>query len=331
MKSKLIILLASVSAVGATTNLVMNRAELPVAKVTVKVVGENEKPIANANVWFTFKDPLTWKDQDVRGLTDTDGQFTTEGGCDAAGVCGEITKDGYYMGGTPMLKFHSVDTNNRRQPWNETYTVVLRPISKPIALYAKKVQANIPVLDQPCGYDFEVGDWVAPYGKGFKSDFIFKIHRDFKDQFNFKVEAEAAFKQQEDGLLPMTTPSIGRNSAFRWERYAPETGYDDTPRNLYFVNHDPRSGQKQEKNFDFWKRDAGYFFRVRTVKQDGQIVSAHWGKIIGDIGIDPRDSKTCMVIFTYYFNPTPLDRNLEWDMKKNLFSGLTDMESPREP
>ena len=36
-------------------------------------------------------------------------------------------------------------------------------------------------------------------------------------------------------------------------------------------------------------------------------------------------------VFTYYFNPIPNDRNLEWDTKRNLFSGLTDMETPREP
>jgi hypothetical protein len=39
----------------------------------------------------------------------------------------------------------------------------------------------------------------------------------------------------------------------------------------------------------------------------------------------------CTIIFTYYFDPTPNDRNLEWDTKKNLFSGLTSMETPREP
>lgn len=42
-------------------------------------------------------------------------------------------------------------------------------------------------------------------------------------------------------------------------------------------------------------------------------------------------SKTCIISFFYYFNPTSLDRNLEWDMKKNLFSGLSDYEIPVAP
>ena len=81
----------------------------------------------------------------------------------------------------PIPKFYNIDTNdNRWQPWNETYTTILRPISKPVALYAKKVQTDVPALDQPCGYDLEAGDWAAPYGKGFKSDFIFKSSSRFQ-------------------------------------------------------------------------------------------------------------------------------------------------------
>jgi hypothetical protein len=86
------------------------------------------------------------------------------------------------------------------------------------------------------------------------------------------------------------------------------------------------------QNFKFGNNKwEGYFFRVRTVEQDGKIVSARYGKIRGGIEVDPRWSSTCSVTLTYYFNPTPNDRNLEWDMKKNLFGGLTDMETPREP
>ena len=331
MKTKILICLSALLAVAATTNVIVGKFELPAAKVTIKVLDENQQPLANANVWLTFKDRVTFKDLNIRGLTGANGLFTGEGGCDASGVGCGITKDGYYMGSAPIPKFYGVDTDNHRQPWNETYTAILRPVGKTVALYAKKVQADVPVLDQPCGYDLEVGDWVAPYGKGFKADFIFKIHRDFKDQFNFKVEAEMTFKQPDDGLLPMTSPPVARNSFFRWERFAPEEGYNGSARNLYFINHDPRSGQKQEKNFDFVKRDQGHFFRVRTVKQEGKVVSAHYGKITGDIGMEPRDSTTCKIIFTYYFNPTPLDQNLEWDPKRNLFGGLTDMETPREP
>ena len=327
MKIGIIILAA---ATIAATNITVSSLERPKAKVTARIVGENGKAIIDADVRFSFSGALDdTAVVKVEGMTDAQGEFAGEGYC-RRDIGTSVTKDGYYESTVNLPKF-TEHAGGKWQPWNPVCETILRPIGKPIALCAKKIQADVPVLDQPCGYDLEVGDWTAPYGKGFKQDFIFKIHRDFKDQFNFKVEAEMTFKQPDDGLMPMTSPPVAHDSVFRWERYAPETGYNGTPRNLYFINHDPRSGQKQEKNFDFWKRDAGYFFRVRTVKQDGQIVSACYGKTTGDIGIDPRDSKTCMIMLTYYFNPTSLDRNLEWDPKRNLFGGLTDMETAREP
>ena len=78
--------------------------------------------------------------------------------------------------------------------------------------------------------------------------------------------------------------------------------------------------------------DMNYFIRVRTVLDDkGNIKSALHGKIHGDIILAPMNSKTCKIIFDYYLNPTPNDQNVEWDPKRNLLSGLSWEENPREP
>ena len=56
------------------------------------------------------------------------------------------------------------------------------------------------------------------------------------------------------------------------------------------------------------KRTMNYYIRVRTVlDDDGNIVRAHYGKIYGDF-----------MKWTHYLNPTPNDRNVEFDVKKNL-------------
>jgi hypothetical protein len=70
---------------------------------------------------------------------------------------------------------------------------------------------------------------------------------------------------------------------------------------------------------------------VRTVEQNGQIASALYGKIIGGIGIDPRKVKVCGIGFTYYLNPTPNDRNMEYDVGKDLFKHLGEFDAPRAP
>jgi hypothetical protein len=331
MNIKFIICLSALLAVAATTNVTVGKFELPAAKVTIKVLDENQQPLADANVWLTFKDRGTFEDLNVRGLTGANGLFTGEGGCDASGVGCGITKDGYYMGWAPIPKFYGADADNRRQPWNETYTAILRPICKPVALYAKKVQANVPVLGQPCGYDLEAGDWVAPYGKGMKKDLVFTIRtKEVKDAGNFDAQGELTFANPMDGLQGTLIPDIGKNSMFKWERQAPENGYQPKfqLQNTWWES----LHQKPVRSFKFGGKEwEGSFFRVRTVEQDGKIVSAHYGKIRGGIEIEPRETPTCTIIFTYYFNPTPNDRNLEWDTKKNLFGGLKGMESPREP
>ncbi len=52
----------------------------------------------------------------------------------------------------------------------------------------------------------------------------------------------------------------------------------------------------------------------------GNIVSAHYGKIYGDF-----------MQFSYYLNPTPNDRNVEFDPKQNLLKNLKSDEGVSAP
>lgn len=78
---------------------------------------------------------------------------------------------------------------------------------------------------------------------------------------------------------------------------------------------------EKENNKQTLDEDLNYFFRVRTKRNEkGEIVSALYGKIYGPIefriftnGMDAQ--------FTYYLNPTPNDRNTEFEAKRNLFPG----------
>lgn len=328
MKTKLLICLGALLCVAAV-DAVKRRTEMPRAKLIVKVLDEQGAPMSGAMVTFNFMDPATRNAIQVEGLTNAEGIFSGEGQTDGV-MSGGVNKEGFYPGGFSFKGWSGLE-NGRWEPWNATYTTNLRPILEPVAMYAKRVQSDIPVLDQPCGYDLEKGDWVSPYGKGQNSDLTFKVRRDYKDWFNFTVEAEVTFSQPLDGLVRMFSPAVGQYSSFRWERSASEGGYA-APHAIRFVNRDPRSGKSPEQTFDMTKgREQGYFVRVRTVEQNGRIVAANYGKITGDIGIDPRDSKTCKILFTYYLNPTSLDRNMEWDPKRNLISGLSWEETPREP
>ncbi len=288
---------------------------LPRARVTVHVIGEDGQPIPDAKVTFSFHVPLPNNPTGVIiGSTDTNGNFTAESEMSIGGLGNGITKDGYYFGGASIPTF-TRHIGDHWQPWDQTYTTVLRKIKNPIPMYVCSMGSDIPQVGVPCGYDLEEGDWVAPYGKGKTADFIVtltnRIYNAFQD---FDVSAIITFPNDGDGIQEVQLPEEFANSQFKWPREAPETGYQTqlVIRNALF----PSSQNKQP--ITTWKEHQTYFFRVRTAKQGNQIVSALYGKINSGISLEPRGAKLCDFGFIYYLNPTSLDRNMEWDPQKNL-------------
>jgi hypothetical protein len=300
-----------------------NGYELPLAKVAIRVIDENGKAVTDAKVELGFDGPLT------RGVTDINGMFVAEGPCNISGMGSRILKDGYYQSSAEIPKFHDYDkVLNRWEPWNKTYNVILRPIVNPIPLFSKTVQVNVPVLGKHCGYDLEIGDWVAPYGKGLTADFIFTVNKNMKNESNFDTKGELTFSDSLNGLQPAAISEITSNSIFRWPRQAPENGYEAEFHLRYTLSVDSGTMVRSFKPRTEWE---GYFFRVRSTVQDGKIISANYGKIRGGIELEPRGTSTCAITFTYYYNPTPLDRNLEWDARRDLFTKLGQGQRPRSP
>jgi hypothetical protein len=67
--------------------------------------------------------------------------------------------------------------------------------------------------------------------------------------------------------------------------------------------------------------NRNFYFRVRTkLDENGNVVSARYGKIYGDLAQ-----------FTYYFNPTLNDQNVEFNPKQNLLSGLQPLDEVSAP
>jgi len=150
------------------------------------------------------------------------------------------------------------------------------------------------------------------------------LERRYVSRDDFEVKAEVRFSQPLDGIQEVKLPAIGRNSVFKWEREAPETGYEPILTT--------RFAHKPGASFELTaSEEQAYFFRVRTVEQNGRIVSALYGKIKGGLQLAASNSKTSKVMLTYYLSSTSLDRNLEWDTKHNLLPGLSAGETPREP
>ena len=278
-------------------------------KVTVKVVDETGQPIAAAKAsvgYFSKSQPAS-----IDGLTDTNGIFTASHHA-YSGILGfTAEKAGYYI--TRMPSYELGFTYDPAK-WNPTPKIILKKIGQPIPMYAKSLNTHIPDLDKPVGYDLEVGDWVGPHGKGINTDILFTGHFDKHDDGESDFTLTVSFPNPADGLQEFTVPDEEKGSALRSRHEAPADGYQSK-----WVQTDNRKpGKPIETNRNL---NRNYYFRVRTKVDDkGNNVSANYGKIYGDF-----------MYFKYFFNPTPNDRNVEFDPKHNLSKNLNAFEGVSEP
>ena len=210
------------------------------------------------------------------------------------------------------------------QPDNLVATIRLQRVEHPIPLFVKACKLDVKreiagVNGGRFALDLMAGDWLPPFGKGKVADIEFARlpHEDLGEGVNdsdvrgtsFRDSMSVRFSGEGNGLVESNPPP---NLRLRI-RTAPEDGY--RPDYLCWTG---RNGKLEYVgNYD---ENRCFCFRIRTRRDDrGRIVEAYYGKIYGDILMyTGYNFIVCGVKFLYYHNPTPLDRNLEWDRKTNL-------------
>jgi len=202
----------------------------------------------------------------------------------------------------------------------------MRKIVNPVPMYARDIHINpieLPEINKDIGFDLVVFDWVAPYGKGEHSDFIFNLTRERAvDRFDFDGTLTLKFPNKYDGIQ-LHREQRENGSEYRLPRTAPLDGYDNT---LILRKFRRPGDQRIIKNFDFSANDINYIFRIRSEEKDGKLVKAMYGKIPKEIDFQfvagrQVTSKTTEIYFQYYLNPD-YTRNLEFDRSHNLFNDL---------
>lgn len=304
--------------------LCINIEAFPVGKATFHLTDDDHNPLNGVSVGMGSILPSVSGDANsykpIFGKTDAKGFVTLEAQAFIE-MSYEITSfSGYYNSGG---SFHFTNViGDKLQPWNPIVDVVVRPIINPIAMYAQAVRLTIPTKNAAVGYDLEAGDWVAPYGKGSVSDFVFTAV--IKIPFVSMTEPyyslwTLSFSNKGDGIQHLKTPKV-EGSALKFPRYAPQDGYLPA-----LVQEDFHQGSKWQCG----QAGEDFFFRVRTVlDENGNVKSALYGKIPGAIICGTRRTN---IQFTYYLNPTPNDRNMEFDPKKNLFNNLDVLQQVTAP
>ena len=305
------------------------------AKMTIQVSDERGKSVTNANVSVAYREKEEIKSN--HGITGAEGVHIAEVKSQRSGIEGVISQNGFYRS---SFKFPFVSDRNemvkngRWQPWNPTIPVILRDIRNPIPMYVAWVEEWELPNDTDVGFDFEKGDFVEPYGKGKLADFKINVASKGTPYVDVSSRLRLSASEEGGGFIRMNKIMW---SEFVSEYEAPENGYVPV---IQTTNRSRRP--YDEDSADDVSGGEYLIFKSRIVRDaEGNIVSANYGKLYGNLGYgvgnNPHEKSARFqkntsyggVKFPYYFNPTPNDRNIEFDGKDPLFK-TTDRRKPHE-
>ena len=318
------------------------QSDADIARFGVFVVDDKTgKALKNVSVMGVFDVNNGWfavKGSDGpnfdRAVTDVNGRCRLRGrtNCGNVGCWVEKPPSGFYP--CPQgwgRRFSEKNLLGIWQPDNLVATIRLQRVERPIPLFIKRVTKAerggfttdiFPKGEDTLRYDLLMGDWLAPVGTGRVADVTFTRHprEDLGEGVNgadvrgpsYRDSMTVRFPGEGNGLVELHPPPSYRLRI----RTAPEDGY----RSEYLCWRGTNRKLEDDSNYD---ENRCFCFRIRTRRDDrGRIVGAYYGKIYGDITFvyqfRPEFVPVASVCMSYYLNPTPLDRNLEWDRKTNL-------------
>jgi hypothetical protein len=295
----------------------------PLRTVKVTVAGDDKKPIEEAKVMVGFIAYQFEKDNVSEGMTDENGVFEASGNPPLRMMV-RINKEGYY----------ETEKDRLSKERDHDLSLILREKKNPIPLIARKVREKIPGIGKEYGYDFEIGDWVTPFGKGKQTDLILKVSI---------IENQ---EKEIGGQLELTFPDENEGVAIIDEKngYLPLS--DMKMPNLAILNSYQTNIERIEFGYQNHNKpiNTSYFFRTRQkINEDGE-QTYHYTKFLDGISFtmgggrflkEPSRSKYPVeygaIDFIYYFNPHRNDRNLEFDTSENIVKALKTWDQINEP
>ena len=308
----------------------------------VVVDADTNLPIKGVNVVGWFSNSNGWKAWTESAPEYEDKKITDENGlCHLAGETNNgrtgvnihYPPNGYYPNSFCVRHQFTQKPLLPLMHWRPTDLVItakLQRVGHTVPLFVKRMGRKlgsdaIAANGESFAYDLVKGDFMPPFGDGNIADIAFSClspeyigegkNSRGKEAPRYKNAVVVTFQgDAENGILESPAPDA---QAYCWIRSAPEGGYH---REVSFSEATSSDLQRRE-GLDSKKC---YCFRIRTERDEGgKIKSSIYGKLYGDPifileGNDRWKQKIGGISFLYYLNPTPNDRNLEWDRKNNF-------------
>ena len=274
-----------------------------------RVLDESNEPVRDAQIKIaTVRDAIniSWlgaiKHRRYEVLTDRNGRAKKTILCHDGDYTVDVIAEGCY----PYRMFREscyreiVDAKTGKHDFemqDQSYRVTLRRIINPIDITVKPRSTwyRYPRSECQVKFDLEVGDWVAPYGKGKVADLMIEHSQYMTNGVD-----------QCSGKIIFLRGGAYRRKKINTSSYVSEYQADT---NAVYVSEYPfqNSMRGSRQMIGIAADDEYLVFRTRVVRNaKGEIVSQNYGKIYGLVrGLGEFSFKGL------FFNPTPNDPNIE--------------------
>ena len=131
----------------------------------------------------------------------------------------------------------------------------------------------------------------------------------------FEIIAEEGYHRGSELASGYEAPDIEYEVSYEWIRYSKK---DASVLGGHRVRND-------------YTKTRAYYFRVNTVMdEEGNVISANYGKIYGDLSNQIlTDGRAWITWGTHYYNPEVNDRRVEFDRTRPLPDSLLDEQRER--
>ena len=276
------------------------------ARLIYRIVDDEGVPITNQLVHYCWQNDFPRKRWSGDKSTDENGVVVIE---DKVGseVAVSVRKEGFYIswekvkfdwreGVTPLVK------DGKWQPYGEKRTLIVKRKKNPVVMESLHyTPIAVPATNVWLGIDMESFQWTQPYGNGKHEDMLLRFNYEMHDKYAVQwATMEVSFT----------------NNPYAGFYVLPQDAYSEL-KSPYHANTNAVFSQTRTFRHEFFNKyiDAiregdCMIFRTRTrIDENGNLISAHYGKIYG-----LWEFADMIRVRDMFFNTMPNDINLE-DMK----------------
>ncbi len=308
---------------------------LPVAagEFSMRFADEAGRPLDRVSAHVLLMkddDPRADGMEDLRGLTKPDGLFRFEGRRQMTVLRVQGDRGGFYSVDLRAPLRFARSGPDGAMSWTLTMPRKIKPV--PLCAFRPWLARGNGQFRRGewIAYDLQVGSPLPPFGRGQVEDFRFQVtatmtgwnapqtyveeqrrlapakdwdEETIRDVYGvWQAELRLAFPHPQAGIL--RTAQFWPYARLKMPHAAPPTGY----------RPEYQASQVSDRPADEAEDEVGFWLRTRVKADDaGKIIEAHYAKIVG-----PLRFTQATLGFTYYFNPTASERNLEFDPRRNL-------------